>query len=311
MTPVWPALIPFALMPVIFHWMPVWRNNGIWFGVTVAADYPGSPAARATLRDFRLAVWLLALIAVVIVALEPFDGWTMPVAMIIEIGGMFGAMAVARRRTLPDAVRPTATRSVSLLEAPETMPFGAAATLVPLALLGSAGVYAYVAGTWRAASGFLLTGGMQTLLMLLMAFGILRRSPRGRVAANAAATSQFRRVMVEYTIVAAWAMAALLAALAVVPELPTMLFMVIFPAIAVPYILRLIRLGRASGGGGDGTPDECWKLGIIYFNPEDPAIFVEQRFGIGYTLNFANSATWIFGGIIVALSFSPLLLSYL
>jgi uncharacterized membrane protein len=50
---------------------------------------------------------------------------------------------------------------------------------------------------------------------------------------------------------------------------------------------------------------------MFYFNPADPAIFVEQRFGIGYTVNFANRATWVFFGVIVALSFSPMLLQYL
>jgi len=37
MTPIWMALVPLSLLPLIFHWMPVWRHNGIWFGVTVAA----------------------------------------------------------------------------------------------------------------------------------------------------------------------------------------------------------------------------------------------------------------------------------
>ena len=311
MTPLWMALVPLSLLPLIFHWMPVWRHNGIWFGVTVAADYPASPVARATLRDFRLTVWLLGLAAVAMALLEPFGPWTLQLAMMLEIFGMLGAMVVARRRTQPHAVRPTATRSASLLEAPETMPFGVAAPLVPLVILGSAGVYAYVSGAWRSAYPALLSGVVQTGMILLMGFGILRRSPRARVAANAAATIRFRRVMVEYMVVATWVMAALLAAIAVAPGLPPMGVGFIFPALAILYVWRLIVLGRASGAGGDGTPDECWKLGLFYFNPADPAIFVEKRFGIGYTCNFANRATWIFAGVIVALSFSPLLLRYL
>lgn len=37
-------------------------------------------------------------------------------------------------------------------------------------------------------------------------------------------------------------------------------------------------------------PDEetHWKYGVIYFNKDDPSIFVEKRFGIGETLNFAR-----------------------
>ncbi|MDL4840205.1 DUF1648 domain-containing protein [Aquibacillus rhizosphaerae] len=34
--------------------------------------------------------------------------------------------------------------------------------------------------------------------------------------------------------------------------------------------------------------DNYWKGGLFYFNRKDPSIFVEKRFGIGWTLNFAN-----------------------
>lgn len=44
---------------------------------------------------------------------------------------------------------------------------------------------------------------------------------------------------------------------------------------------------------GDGTPDSFWKLGLFYCNPDDSALFVEKRIGIGYTLNFARPASWI------------------
>jgi uncharacterized membrane protein len=48
--------------------------------------------------------------------------------------------------------------------------------------------------------------------------------------------------------------------------------------------------------------DQYWKLGIIYFNPEDPALIVEKRFGVGWTLNFARPvALIIIVGIVVVL----------
>jgi uncharacterized membrane protein len=51
---------------------------------------------------------------------------------------------------------------------------------------------------------------------------------------------------------------------------------------------------------GDRTPDECWKLGVFYFNSDDPALFVEKRFGVGWTLNFANAGSWWFlGGLLL------------
>jgi uncharacterized membrane protein len=50
---------------------------------------------------------------------------------------------------------------------------------------------------------------------------------------------------------------------------------------------------------GDRTPDECWKLGLFYVNRDDPALFVEKRFGIGWTVNLANPrALWFIGGLL-------------
>ena len=51
--------------------------------------------------------------------------------------------------------------------------------------------------------------------------------------------------------------------------------------------------GTSGSPAGDGTPDACWKWGLVYINPADPAILVEKRFGIGYTLNLGNRWSWV------------------
>jgi len=53
----------------------------------------------------------------------------------------------------------------------------------------------------------------------------------------------------------------------------------------------------------DGIQNDArWKAGIIYWNPDDAAIFVPKRVGIGYTFNFANKWSWmVFIAIVVAL----------
>lgn len=53
---------------------------------------------------------------------------------------------------------------------------------------------------------------------------------------------------------------------------------------------------------GDGIPDRCWKLGLFYYNPEDPAIIVEKRFGMGQSLNFGNPWAWVFLAIVAAVT---------
>ena len=48
----------------------------------------------------------------------------------------------------------------------------------------------------------------------------------------------------------------------------------------------------------DATPDHAWKVvGLFYFNPHDPAIWVENRVGLGYTLNIGNSRAWLLIGM--------------
>jgi uncharacterized membrane protein len=43
---------------------------------------------------------------------------------------------------------------------------------------------------------------------------------------------------------------------------------------------------------GDRTPDRYWKAGMFYINPDDPAVMVESRFGVGYTLNLGRPLAW-------------------
>lgn len=61
-----------------------------------------------------------------------------------------------------------------------------------------------------------------------------------------------------------------------------------------------IRVPEKSGKTGitDRNDDRYWKWGLIYYNPDDPAMFVEKRFGIGWTNNFAN---WKSNVILIAI----------
>ena len=54
----------------------------------------------------------------------------------------------------------------------------------------------------------------------------------------------------------------------------------------------------------EATPDECWTLGGIYNNPNDPAIFVQKRVGWGYTVNFGNKWSYMVLGGFVAGAFA-------
>ena len=142
----WSAIFPILLLPLLFHWMPLWRRNCIWFGVTVAPGYADGPDARRVLQRFRIAIWLLALAAAGMAVLgAPAEvPWALAAAVTLEIGGALAAFAHARHQTLPHAVRPSSERSASLTDAPEGMPGGIFAVLVPFAILAAAAVYLYL-----------------------------------------------------------------------------------------------------------------------------------------------------------------------
>lgn len=74
-------------------------------------------------------------------------------------------------------------------------------------------------------------------------------------------------------------------------------------ALALLAIVWAVRMARDPRAPGEATPDDCWYLGSIYYNPDDPAVFVQKRMGFGYTFNFGNRWTWIvLGGFVAGLT---------
>jgi uncharacterized membrane protein len=65
-----------------------------------------------------------------------------------------------------------------------------------------------------------------------------------------------------------------------------------------------IRLAGASAGGDGRTvnrdDDRLYRYGVFYYNPDDPAVFVPKRFGVGWTLNVARPMAWLILGVLVA-----------
>ncbi|MCA0971218.1 DUF5808 domain-containing protein [Halobacillus litoralis] len=59
----------------------------------------------------------------------------------------------------------------------------------------------------------------------------------------------------------------------------------------------------------DRDDDRYWKLGQFYFNQNDPAVFLEKRFGVGWTVNLARPLAWVFFLVIIVLAVGlPILL---
>ena len=48
----------------------------------------------------------------------------------------------------------------------------------------------------------------------------------------------------------------------------------------------------------DANPTN-WRLGMFYCNRQDRRLFVPKRYGLGWTVNFANIWVWLLVGLIV------------
>lgn len=52
--------------------------------------------------------------------------------------------------------------------------------------------------------------------------------------------------------------------------------------------------------------DQYWKWGLFYFNRENPDFFVEKKYGVGWTTNFAHPGIWIFLILVLGVPLIPL-----
>ena len=80
---------------------------------------------------------------------------------------------------------------------------------------------------------------------------------------------------------------------------------VIIMVLCIPVVVGAIALSVVYGQAGSrmfkrmqdeetllADEDEHWKLGVFYFNPCDASFIVPERFGVGWTMNFARPAAW-------------------
>lgn len=86
------------------------------------------------------------------------------------------------------------------------------------------------------------------------------------------------------------------------------LFLIVILVSTIFYAIKVGRAGENMNleqepGIVDIDEDQYWIGGIFYFNKNDPSIFVEKRFGIGWTINFANPLGYlmIFGPLLLIL----------
>jgi uncharacterized membrane protein len=136
----------------------------------------------------------------------------------------------------------------------------------------------------------------------------------------------FRRRWSAYIIITGTAVVLLFAfiQLSTIYPIDTQLMAIIPLILTIGLVSGSIILSITTGQGGsrvkttttgvngavlDRDDDRYWKLGMFYFNPNDPSLFLEKRFGVGWTINLAQPIGWVIFIVIIGLAAGiPLLL---
>jgi Family of unknown function (DUF5808) len=333
----WSMMLVVTVNAILFHAMPRFSRPDILFAVTVPDAFVAGDGRMLVFR-YRAIVWSGAAAALAIGLLLPAplpgSGRGALLMMGVVAGNMMVALAAwlfPHRRARAHAVPPSDLRVASLVPRDTSLPGGALFAVGPFAILLATALLVYTyrdevpdgPGTIKP-FGWLALGVVYVAMMLTMAVSLARRTRQIAVDGPAAAAEQrFRRVNVFVLVLTGYAMAIQLSATTVesIPAfgdtvsgrvgfllLPVMLF-------NFGVTFWMFRVGQ--GGQrtvapaarqevhGDATPDHAWKVGgLFYFNPRDPAIWVENRVGVGYTLNIGNSRAWL---LIIGMMLAPMI----
>jgi uncharacterized membrane protein len=290
--------------------IPSFTRREVLFAVPVPADFRESHAGRHAISMFRTAIAAAVVAGICVLLLSPAErlnatATVVPVAILL-VGGI--SFYWQNRKLARAAVQFTRPREAELSSAPEELPRFAWLAAGPFVILAAAAGWLYV--TWngiparfpvhfdasgqpnrwadRTTTGVygpLLFGAELCAWLLIMTLAGWFGSRRSRS----------RPVMLGGTIAIGYLLGLLFALIAVQAPLSIPIWVIALSpmVILIPIIIVIANKMSELGEPMDPTPNECWKGGIFYYNPNDAALFVEKREGLGYTFNFANRWSWV------------------
>ena len=316
------------LYAVLFWFMPCLTRHDLYFAVTVTPGFRDEPKGKSIMRQYRLE--LIVFSALAFIAFAAGVGWFgvgfVSAGLFIELVASFIAFYLARHRVLPYAAQPTMIREAELHGQNRVIPGGWIAASGPFILLATCAGYLWIHGAQSdpGAGGqpnglaihglavYLLFTTARLAALTLVLYGLSHWvRPVYAGGPERARELKFRRTVsvivlgMEYyvTLQASW--------IVLVPRRADLATVGLLPLVFVFVLVAIVVLARLGQGGsrmpvgddarvassavpvGDRSPDRYWKLGIFYFNRDDSAVFVEKRFGLGYSLNFARPTAWI------------------
>lgn len=78
------------------------------------------------------------------------------------------------------------------------------------------------------------------------------------------------------------------------------------PMVILVWRIRFWLRSHRATESSDPMSDACWKWGLMYFNPADPALVVPARTGVDFSYNYARPSVWIVLGSITLVALAGL-----
>jgi uncharacterized membrane protein len=298
-------------------------RHGVYFGVTTGAGFAVSDTGRRLARRYRLWVWGGTLISLALLLalldMQRFAGLTVFVQIFAMALGWVQNWREAKAYAIaPDTRRVAALGPVSPLPAwviaGVVLSFAALACVaITLALnydrlpekfpthYGPSG-RADAFGTKSASVVFApsLIGTLVLLLIYANLYGVAFRMRRGGSPDTFESRKTRQRLAIQMFGILGILIGGMMAFISAAPlfgsnGLPggPWVMLAFVGGILITAFGSIWRWSEVSGGAGDDTPDDRWKGGMFYYNPNDPAWVVERRDSAGYTVNFARPLGWV------------------
>jgi uncharacterized membrane protein len=324
MKPEYLLLIPVLLLGVLLQFTPLITRRGIFFGATVDPDFPRSDDGRRLLLSYRLQVALWTVMAIVISLLlfvsQPTLAMLAPMLLLI-VGGCVSYWLKFRKVHEHFGRRVPEIRGAELSPQPQPRPLSLWLCIPPFVWL--AGVAFYLQSHWsqlperfpvhwgvdgqpngfatrsfEGVYGPILLAAFMNVFFLLLAMALLRAS-RNTTMRHVTVTVL---LLLMYPVSFAFGMVGLLP-LTTFPIWLVPVVTLASVAVLIVWSIMKITAHTATDAVPEPQNDSYWKAGMFYYNPDDPAIFVSKRVGIGYTVNFANKVSWLvmLGILLIAL----------
>jgi uncharacterized membrane protein len=310
----WVPLVTLIVLGAFSVLAPSLTPRGYYFGLTVAPEFRDSETGRAIRRGYVTAIKVATVGAAA--AMVALPKAAPAVSMFVVPLTACVAFFHARSRVRSFSMSAAPVREAEISRGPERLPIWTLLALPPFAILACVAAYLRAhwdeipprfavhwgwdgdPNRWVSRSPHGVYGPLWFSAAILAMLIIL-----GLAGYYGSRRSAMRVAMLKMMLCVMYLLAFVFGMVAILPlwHFSTIAFVLpVFVLVGVVLVYSY-KLTSDPDIPVDATPDSCWRLSSIYYNPADPALFVQKRIGLGYTLNFANPMSWLVTAVILAL----------